>query len=113
MVLPAKLSTDGLPIVVILQIGDDIASASKRNLVRVRLSPSTLDLLDAVETRLNGKLPTPTEKDGSGGWTFFSPNSSWYRVGDNEFDFRLLDGSEVGSDPVQVVAVDVLVRYND
>ncbi len=113
MVLPAKLSTDGLPIVVILQIGDDIASASKRNLVRVRLNPSTLDLLDAVETRLNGKLLTAKEKDGSGGWTFFSPNSSWYRVGDNEFDFRLLDGSEVGSDPVQVVAVDVLVRYND
>jgi hypothetical protein len=113
MALPATLSSDGQPTVVILQIGDDIAAAAERNLVRVRLNPSTLDLLDAVETRLNGKLLTPTEKDGSGGWTFFSPNSSWYRVGDNEFDFRLLDGSEVGSDPVQVVAVDVLVRYND
>jgi len=113
MALPAELSPEGLPIVVKLQIGDDIAAASKRNLVRVRLSPSTLDLLDAVETRLNGKLLTPTEKDGSGGWTFFSPNSSWYRVGDNEFDFRMVDGFEMGSNPVEVVAVDVLVRYKD
>ena len=113
MALPAELSTNGLPVVVKLQIGDDIASTSKRNLVRVRLSPSTLNLLDAVETRLNGKLLTPTEKDGSGGWTFFNPKSSWYRIGDNEFDFRLVDGFEVGSYPVQVVAVDVLVRYKD
>ena len=81
--------------------------------MRVRLSPSTLDLLDAVETRLNGKLITPTEKDGSGGWIFFSPKSSWYRVGDNEFAFRLVDGFEEGSNPVQVVALDVLVRYRD
>ena len=113
MALPPTLSSDGQPVVVMLQIGDDIASASKRNLVRVRLSPSTLNLLDAVETRLNGKLLTAKEKDGSGGWTFFSPNSSWYRVGDNEFDFRMVDGFEMESNPVEVVAVDVLVRYKD
>jgi len=113
MALPVELSTGRPPTAVMLQIGDDIASASKRNLVRVRLSPSTLDLLDAVETRLNGKLLTPMEKDGSGGWIFYSPNSSWYRVGDNEFSFRWVDGFEMGSDPVQIVAVDVLVRYRD
>ena len=62
---------------------------------------------------LCGKLLTAKEKDGSGGWTFFSPNSSWYRVGDNEFDFRMVDGFEMESNPVEVVAVDVLVRYKD
>jgi len=113
MALPATLSADGQPTVVNLQIGDDIAAEAARNLVRVRLIPSTLDLLDAVETRLNGKLLTAKEKDGSGGWTFFSPKSSWYRVGENEFSFRMVDGSEVESSPVQVVAVDVLVRYKD
>ena len=54
---------------------------------------------------------TPTAKDTEEGWLTFSPEPAWYRVGDNEVSFRLAKTSGDRHIPVQVLAVEVHVKY--
>ena len=115
MALPAKLSPGGESYMVTLQIGDDMATASERGslacaVLKVRLSPPKS--LDAVEVKLNGKLLTPTAKDPEKGWLTFSPEPSWYRVGDNRVSFRVAKTKRGDRHiPVQVLAVEVGAHY--
>ena len=94
--------------------GDDIAAAARQKALssavpKVQLGPPKS--LDAVEVRLNGKLLTPTAKDTEEGWLTFSPEPAWYRVGDNRVSFRLAKTSGNGHISIQVLAVQVHVKY--
>jgi hypothetical protein len=55
----------------------------------------------------------PIGNDGSGGWLFFQPQAPLYRVGNKGFARRLLVSAKPECSSVEVLAVDVLVRYRD
>jgi len=113
--LPALLKAEGEETVVSMDIGDDIAGAAKRKILesavmKVRLSDA--NLLEEVETRLNGRLLTPTATDTEGGWLTFNPEPAWYRMGENRVVLRLTKALDVGGTPAQVLAVETVVKYS-
>ena len=114
MALPAKLSPGPVPHIVTLQIGDGIAAASERGtlaaaVLTVRMSDP--ERIDRIEIGLNGQQLTPTALDPEEGRLTFNPKPAWYRVGDNDISFLLEDKAGSGSSPLQVLSVEVQVKY--
>ena len=47
------------------------------------------------------------------GWLTFSPEPDWYRAGDNEVSFHVGETSMDAQIPVQVLAVQVNLKYRE
>jgi hypothetical protein len=114
MVLPTSGAAGARPTAVTFQIGDDIPAVARQGSLssahlRVRLAPP--GALNAVKIKLNGEPVTPTSKDAEEGWLTFSPELEMYRAGDNEVSFDVDEKSIDATTPVQVLSVQVAVKY--
>ena len=114
MALPAELYAGGSPHNVTLQIGDDIALASRKGILAsatltVRLSDPVI--IDFIQIRLNDQQLVPIAKDAEQSLLVFNPKPDWYRPGLNSVSFRLAKTPETISEPPRVLTVEVDVQY--
>ena len=114
MALPTSGAAGARPTAVTFQIGDDIPAAGRQGSLgsaelQVRLAPA--GALNAVKIKLNGEPVTPTSQDAEEGWLTFSPELEMYRAGDNEVSFDVDEKSIDARTPIQVLSVQVAVKY--
>jgi len=113
--LPLTVPGDGTAAVTKLPIGDDLAAAGKRGILKsadLRIQLSKPQAVHAAEVRLNGALLTPVEKDAQMGWLVFRPRAEHYRLDLNELTFRATDPTPNAESLGDVTRVEVSVKYD-
>lgn len=114
MALPADLPFGGDPLIVTLQIGDDIAAAADQGILAgaaLRVGLSNPAMLDATEVRLNNQVLVPASNDADHSLLQFNPNPSRFRAGVNDVSIRVTTQRKTSPEPLQVRTVEVEVRY--
>lgn len=113
-VLPKMVDDDGTPMLTVLPVGDNLAGASAKGVLKdleVVIGLDNFTEGDTVEIRLNGKLSATIGQVGEDGITTFAPNARHFRPGGNQLAFRATNRGPTADQPISVNRVELHVKY--